>query len=73
MKIRVEHNGTVFEYRIEPMPESRFRMLCLLAAAALYVKALVRVAATCGTKGVAAIVILTVIISIILAYKKSFD
>lgn len=70
MKIRLEHNGTVFEYRVEPI---LFRMLCLLAAGALYVKALVRVAAICGIEGVAAIVILTVIIGVILATDKLFD
>lgn len=61
MKIRVEHNGTVFEYRIEPM---QFRMLCLLAAGALYVKALVRVAALCGIEGILAVIIPTVIICV---------
>ena len=31
MKIRLEHNGTAFEFDRPPMPEHRFRALCLLA------------------------------------------
>ncbi len=33
MKIHVEHDGTVFDYESEPMPESRFRALCGIAYA----------------------------------------
>lgn len=35
MKIHLEYNGTVFELERRPMPESRFRALCILALAAI--------------------------------------
>lgn len=28
MRIRPEHNSTVFEYERKPMPEGRFKALC---------------------------------------------
>ena len=37
MRIRLERSGTVFEYERPPMPEHRFKALCLLAAGGLYV------------------------------------
>ena len=33
MRIRLEHNGTVFEFERRPLPEGRFKALCALAAA----------------------------------------
>ncbi len=36
MRIRLEHNGTIFEYERRPMPERRFKALCTLAAAWVY-------------------------------------
>ena len=59
MRIRLEHNGTVFEYERPPMPEHRFKALCLLAAGGLYVGLVAAVAALCGEFGVLMVVILT--------------
>lgn len=52
MRIRLERSGTVFEYERPPMPEHRFKALCLLAAGGLYVGLVAAVAALCGTIGV---------------------
>ena len=35
MKIRLEHNGTVFEFERRPMEIGRFALLCQLAGAAV--------------------------------------
>ncbi len=59
MRIRLERSGTVFEYERPPMPEHRFKALCLLAAGALYVGLVAAVAALCGEFGVLMVVILT--------------
>ncbi len=59
MRIRLERSGTVFEYERPPMPEHRFKALCLLAAGALYVSLVAAVAALCGEFGVLMVVILT--------------
>ena len=59
MRIRLERSGTVFEYERPPMPEHRFKALCLLAAGGLYVGLVAAVAALCGEFGVLLMVILT--------------
>lgn len=59
MRIRLERSGTVFEYERPPMPEHRFKALCLLAAGGLYVGLVAAVAALCGEFGVLMVVILT--------------
>lgn len=51
MKIRLERNGTVFEYEHQPMKEGRFRALCALAGAAVYAGLVIGVAALCGEFG----------------------
>lgn len=51
MKIRLERNGTVFEYEHQPMKEGRFRALCVLAGAAVYAGLVIGVAALCGEFG----------------------
>ena len=35
MRIRIEHDGTVFEFECRPMPEGRFRALCSLVLTAI--------------------------------------
>lgn len=51
MKIRLERNGTVFEYEHQPMKEGRFRALCAIAGAAVYAGLVIGVAALCGGFG----------------------
>ena len=51
MRIRLEHNGTVFEFERRPMPEGRFKALCVLAAAGVYAGMVWAVAALCGVLG----------------------
>lgn len=49
MRIHLERNGAVFAYERPPLPEHRFKALCLLAAGGLYVGLM---AALCGAVGV---------------------
>lgn len=51
MRIRLEHSGTVFEFERAPLPEHRFKALCLLAAGGLYVGMAIAVAKLCGVFG----------------------
>ena len=51
MKIRLEHNGTVFEFERKPMPEHHFKTLCLLAAAGVYAGMAIGIAKLCGIWG----------------------
>lgn len=65
MRIRLEHNGTVFEYERPPMPEHRFKALCLLAAGGLYVGLVAAVAALCGGWGVLMVAVVTLVVVMI--------
>ena len=65
MRIRLEHNGTVFEYERPPMPEHRFKALCLLAAGGLYVGLVAAVAALCGGWGVLMVAVVTLFVVMI--------
>lgn len=51
MKIRLERNGTSFEFERPPMPEHRFKALCLLAAGGIYAGMAVGIAKLCGIWG----------------------
>lgn len=62
MKIHLEHKDTVFEYEWPPMPERRFKALCLLAAGALYVGLVAAVATLCGEFGVLMVAIVTLFV-----------
>ncbi len=62
MRIRLEHNGTVFEFERRPMPEGRFKALCVLAAAGVYAGMVWAVAALCGGWGVAAVALVTLFV-----------
>lgn len=62
MRIRLEHNGTVFEFERRPMPEGRFKALCVLAAAGVYAGMVWAVAALCGGWGVVAIMVVTLFV-----------
>lgn len=59
MRIRLEHNGTVFEFERRPMPEGRFKALCVLAAAGAYAGMVWAVAALCGGFGVLVVAAVT--------------
>lgn len=59
MKVRFDLNGVTLEYERPPMPEHRFRALCLLAAVGLYVGMVCGVAALCGAVGVGVIALAT--------------
>ena len=65
MRIRLEHNGTVFEYERRPMPEGRFKALCALAAAGVYAGMVWAVAALCGGWGVSALALVTLFVVMI--------
>ena len=61
MRIRLEHNGTVFEFERKPMPEGRFRALCAIVAAGLYAGMVAAVTALCGIWAVVVIMVVTVL------------
>jgi hypothetical protein len=65
MRIRLEHNGTVFEYERRPMPEGRFKALCVLAAAGVYAGMVWAVAALCGGFGVLMVAVVTLFVVMI--------
>ena len=65
MRIRLEHNGTVFEYERRPMPEGRFKALCALAAAGVYAGMVLAVAALCGGWGVLMVAVVTLFVVMI--------
>lgn len=65
MRIRLEHNGTVFEFERRPMPEGRFKALCALAAAGVYAGMVWAVAALCGGFGVLMVAAVTLIVVMI--------
>ncbi len=61
----MESGGTVFEYESRPMPEHRFKALCLLAAGGLYVGLVAAVAALCGGFGVLMVAAVTLFVVMI--------
>lgn len=65
MRIRLEHNGTVFEYERRPMPEGRFKALCALAAAGVYAGMVWAVAALCDFPGLVLLLVGTVLVAMI--------
>ena len=65
MRIRLEHNGTVFEFERRPMPERRFKALCALAAAGVYAGMVWAVAALCGGFGVLMVAAVTLLVVMI--------
>lgn len=59
MRIRVEHNGTSFEFERKPMDDGRFRAACKIVGAALYVGLAWIVASICGLFGFVALAIVS--------------
>lgn len=58
-RVKIDLCGIVFEYERPPMPEHRFKALCLLSAAGIYGGMVAKVAALCGTVGVAVVGVAT--------------
>ena len=52
MRIRLEHNGTVFEFERRPMEIGRFAILCKLAGAAVGGAVLVALVRMLGVWGI---------------------
>lgn len=65
MKIRLERGGTVFEYERQPMKESRFRVLCALAAAGVYAGLVIGVTKLCGAPGLFLVVFGTLVVAMV--------
>ena len=65
MRIRLEHNGTVFEYERKPLPEGRFKAVCAIVAAGIYAGMVTAVAALCGVPGVAVVAVGTVLVALV--------
>lgn len=65
MRIRLEHNGTVFEFERQPIPEGRFRALCILAAAGVYAGMVAAVTALCGGFGLLLALAGTVLVAMV--------
>lgn len=59
MKLRVDLHGLIIEYEHRPMPEGRFKLLCLLCAAGIYAGMVCGVAALCGGWGVVILAVAT--------------
>ena len=70
MRIRLEHNGTVFEYERQPLPESRFRALCAIVVAGIYSCMVTAVTALCGAFGLLLAMGGTVLIALVV---KGFE
>lgn len=63
MRIKLEYHDITFQLERQPLPESRFRAVCGLAAAGIYAGMAVGVAALCGLPGVVAVAVVTGIIA----------
>lgn len=61
MKLRLELNGTVFEYEKKPMPEWRFKAVCGIAMCAMGISLLKVVASSCGAVGVISVGIIVLL------------
>ena len=51
MKIRLEHNGAIFEFERQPFPAGRFRAICTLVGTGIYAGMVTAVTALCGVLG----------------------
>ena len=65
MRIRLEHNGTVFKYERQPLPEGRFKALCALVAAGAYLGIVAAVATLCGVFGLLIVAVGTVLMALV--------
>ena len=66
MKLKLYLPGVTVEYEKAPMPESRFRALCLLAGAGMYGGMIYGVTALCDLPGLVIIVAVSVLLLLIL-------
>ena len=51
MRIRFERDGTIVEFERHPLPYSRFKAMCAIAAAGIYAGMVTAVTALCGAFG----------------------
>jgi len=65
MRIKLDYHGVTFEYERQPLPERRFRILCTLAAAGIYVGMVAAVAALCGAFGLLLVLAGTVLVAVV--------
>ena len=65
MKMRLVLYGVTVEYEQPPMPEHRFKALCLLAAGGMYAGMVAKVAALCGLEGLGVIAVATFLVCMI--------
>ena len=65
--MRICYDGVSFEFERRPMPERRFKALCLLAAGGLYVKLAEVVATLCGFLGLLALLVMTIVVVLAIA------
>lgn len=65
MKIRLERNGTVFEFERKQMPEGRFRAICAIAGAGMYAGMAAAVTAMCGEFGLLMVLAGTVLVAMV--------
>lgn len=61
MKMKLDLHGVSFECEKSPMSEQRFKAMCLLAAAGMYVGLVISVTSICGFHGLVAMAIATVL------------
>ena len=59
MKIRFERGDVSFEVERDPMPPERFRVMCAVWLAVLYVAAVVATLALCGAVGFFVVILLS--------------
>ena len=69
MKLHIDNRNGVWniDYESEPMPKRRFRAVCALIAAALYVGLAIGVTALCGLAGVGVVAVATFLCAILFA------
>lgn len=65
MRIRLEHNGTVFEFERKPMPEGRFKVLTAIVAVAAYAGMVAAVATLCDFPGLVLVLVGTVLVAMV--------
>lgn len=68
MKLRVDLHGLIIEYERRPVPEHRFKLLCLLAASGIYAGMVCGVAALCGGWGLVTVGLVSLIAILAASY-----
>lgn len=60
MKITWKHGNRFLEFQRQPMPDSRFKAVCLILLALLYAGAVVSLVVSCGFDSIMALLLLTI-------------